>query len=317
VETLYGYATFDAVVSALQPEIQESITRTFSSCTCLDGFDKILVAYISDAWRCYVDYREIRRRFARRLQELRIEQGITQEQLAETIGKSTEHISLLERGERAPSFELLLELAHTLDVKVASLLGEEPDATGDIIDNLLPAPVPGLLPQLTEEPVGTTEQRNSDLERLNRAFNGIMEMQHLANEYGIGDILQDNGGKVLQVLILLGLKLSPGREGNDAVDVEGNEYELKTVNRLLNKNAGITTHHHLNKDILNKYRRVKAWYVAIYEGVELREIYKIPPADLEPVFSRWEQKIEQTGIPLNNPKIPIRYVRTAERVYPK
>lgn len=83
------------------------------------------------------------------------------------------------------------------------------------------------------------------------------------------DIFQDNGGKVLQVLILLGLKILPGREGNDAIDAEGNEYELKTIKRSLNKNAGVTTHHHLNRYILAKYRAVKAWYIAIYEGIEL------------------------------------------------
>jgi len=109
--------------------------------------------------------------------------------------------------------------------------------------------------------------------------------------------------------------MSPGREGNDAVDDEGNEYELKTMNRSLRKNAGITTHHHLNKDILNKYRSVKAWFVAIYEGVELKEIYKIPPQEFEPLFQQWGQKIEVVG-PLNNPKIPMRYMRKGERVYP-
>ena len=124
------------------------------------------------------------------------------------------------------------------------------------------------------------------------------------------------GGKVLQVLILLGLKMSPGREGNDAIDADGNEYELKTVNRALNARAGITTHHHLNRDILRKYRSVRAWYVAIYEGIELMEIYRIAPADLEPKFREWEQKIESTGVQINNPKIPMRLIRAGERVYP-
>lgn len=53
-------------------------------------------------------------------------------------------------------------------------------------------------------------------------------MQQLANEYGINDIFQDNGGKVFQVLILLGLRISPGREGNDAIDAEGNDKNNKS-----------------------------------------------------------------------------------------
>lgn len=139
----------------------------------------------------------------------------------------------------------------------------------------------------------------------------------MADKYGIHDILQDNGGKVLQVLILLGLRISPGREGNDARDAEGNEYELKTINRSLNKNAGVTTHHHLTTDIINKYRAVKAWYIAIYEGVELKEIYKVLPEQLEGLFQKWEEKLAtQNHQPLNNPKIPMHIVRKGERVYP-
>ena len=107
-----------------------------------------------------------------------------------------------------------------------------------------------------------------------------------------------------------------GGEGNDAIDADGNEYELKTVNLALNARAGITTHHHLNKDILDKYRQVRAWYIAIYSGIELQEIYRVTPADLEPTFTTWEEKIERTGQQLNNPKIPMRLVRQGERVYP-
>src|SRR5260370_26958038 len=117
------------------------------------------------------------------------------------------------------------------------------------------------------------------------AFEKVQELQELATEYGIADIFQDNGGKVLQVLIMLGLKISPGREGNDAVDSEGNEYELKTINSALNKNAGVTTHHHLNADILRKYRTVKAWYIAIYSAIELKEIYCLRPSELETLFT--------------------------------
>ena len=37
---------------------------------------------------------------------------------------------------------------------------------------------------------------------------------------GINDVFQDNGGKLLQVLLITGLKDIPGREGNDAVDCD-------------------------------------------------------------------------------------------------
>lgn len=263
-----------------------------------------------------MDYQAIRQRFGGKLRELRIAKGMTQEQLAEVVGKTTEHMGLLERGERSPSFELLLDIAHALETSAAILLSNDNQEGSNIADALTIAPPAAPLPEPAQETEPAKAQRQSDLERLNAAFTGIQQMQALAHEYGINDILQDNGGKVLQVLIILGLRISPGREGNDAIDAEGAEYELKTVNRSLNKNAGITTHHHLNKDILQKYRAVKAWYIAIYEGVELREIYKLYPAELAPLFDHWEQKIASTGIALNNPKIPMRYVRAGERVYP-
>ena len=263
-----------------------------------------------------MDYQEARRRLAQRLQTLRAERGITQEQLAETVGKSTEHISFLERGERSPSFEMLFDLASVLETTVSDLLNEQAGVGEALVAALEVAPPVAPLPPPAQQTPDAQEQRLTDLERLDAAMQGIREMQRLADEYGINDILQDNGGKVLQVLILLGLKISPGREGNDAIDAEGNEYELKTINRALNRNAGVTTHHHLNKDILQKYRAVRAWYIAIYEGIELKEIYKIPPASLEPIFQQWEQKIDRMGTALNNPKIPMRLVREAELVYP-
>lgn len=262
------------------------------------------------------DYQSARWRFGDRVRAGRTEKGITQEKLGELIQKSTEHISYLERGERSPSFEVILDIAQALDVPVAFLTSVDEPSDTALMRGEPVAPVTDALPEPAQETPAVAGQRRSDLERLNAAFAGIHEMQQLADEYGINDVLQDNGGKVLQVLILLGLRISPGREGNDAVDAAGNEYELKTVNQSLNKNAGITTHHHLNKDILRKYRAVTAWYIAVYEGVLLKEIYRLAPQELEPLFGVWEGKIEAQGSALNNPKIPIRLVRSSERVYP-
>jgi transcriptional regulator with XRE-family HTH domain len=191
-------------------------------------------------------YEEAKQLFGDRVQTLRKERGITQEQLAESINKSVEHISYIERGERAPSFETILDIAEALKVSVPYLMNVTPqvEISTNFITDLQTPVVPPSLVQPVEEPVNTTEERRSDLERLQTALEAIQELQNLANEYGINDVFQDNGGKVLQVLILLGLRISPGREGNDAVDAEGNEYELKTINKLLSRS--VTTHHHLN-----------------------------------------------------------------------
>jgi transcriptional regulator with XRE-family HTH domain len=63
-----------------------------------------------------MDYTEARQQFAARLSQLRREKRITQDELAELIDKTTDYISLLERGERSPSFEVILELAEALSV---------------------------------------------------------------------------------------------------------------------------------------------------------------------------------------------------------
>jgi len=134
----------------------------------------------------------------------------------------------------------------------------------------------------------------------------IARYQELASEYGIKDIFQDNGGKLLEILILTGLQNLPGRQGNDAVDEDGNEYEIKTINSKLTKS--VSTHHHLNLQILDKYRKAK-WIFAIYEDVKLLEIYEVEPEDLESYFSSWEGRIIVTCSSLNNPKIALSHIR--------
>jgi len=265
-----------------------------------------------------MEYREARQRFGRRLHEIRKENRITQEQLAELINKSTEHISFLERGERSPSFETIIDIAKAFNLSICSLMAIDTSITGaEPIQNLEVAPVlTNNLEPIEEAAFTDVKEQQTDLVRLNAGLEGVHSLQRLANEYGINDIFQDNGGKVLQVLIILGLSMSPGREGNDAIDSDGNEYELKTINISLNRTAGVTTHHHLNLDILNKYRAVKAWYIAIYEGIQLREIYRVEPAILEPLFKVWEERIKNVGA-LNNPKISIsKYIRKGELVFP-
>ncbi len=146
-----------------------------------------------------------------------------------------------------------------------------------------------------------------DRDELDKLFPFIRQYQELASKHGIDDIFQDNGGKLLQVLLITGLRALPGREGNDACDTEGVEYELKAVNVL--KTLSFSTHHHLNPVILAKYRKVN-WFFAIYEGIEIREIYRMERAALEPFFASCEAKWHaREGKDLNNPKIPVKFVR--------
>jgi len=149
---------------------------------------------------------------------------------------------------------------------------------------------------------------------LDRIFPHVREYQNLAVKHGIGDIFQDNGGKLLQVALITGLKILSGREGNDAVDEFGNEYELKSLNALLVKS--FSTHHHMNPTIIAKYRLVD-WVFAIYEAIELKAIYLLKPADMEPYYQKWEAKWHADGgKDINNPKIPLTYVlEVGKRIY--
>ena len=151
-----------------------------------------------------------------------------------------------------------------------------------------------------------------DISTFNEIYPHILKLQELAEKHGINDIFQDNGGKLLQVLLLTGLKDLPGREGNDAVDQYGNEYELKSVNIQLTKS--FSTHHHMNLTIIEKYRQVD-WIFAVYEGIRLIAIYQLTPSDLEFYYSKWENQWHSDGgKDINNPKISLKYVEEHGRV---
>lgn len=146
---------------------------------------------------------------------------------------------------------------------------------------------------------------HDDLKRLQAMWPAIEAYQALAAKHGIDDIFQDNGGKLLQVLLMMSLKIIPGREGNDAVDAAGCEYELKSVNIELT--GSFSTHHHMNPHIIAKYRKVP-WVFAIYRNINLETIYRVEPGDLEPYFKKWEEKWQGSHKDINNPKIPVKHV---------
>lgn len=145
-----------------------------------------------------------------------------------------------------------------------------------------------------------------DKAKMDALMPAVREYQALAEQHGINDIFQDNGGKLLQVILTMGLTVLSGREGNDARDDAGREYELKSVNLDLTKS--FSTHHHLNPVILAKYRQV-GWVFAVYRGIELACIHAAEPAQLEPLFTLWEEKWHRDGgKDINNPKIPVSFI---------
>lgn len=70
--------------------------------------------------------------FGAKLKQLRLEEGLTQQQLADRIGVTKSVISYYELQERYPSPEVLTKLASIFHVTTDSLLGIE--RSGDYVD---------------------------------------------------------------------------------------------------------------------------------------------------------------------------------------
>lgn len=206
---------------------------------------------------------------------LRKKLGITQDQLAFKAGIDRTYMGYIENSKHNLTLGILQKIATALETTPIVLM--------------------------------STNELHTPIQRLNFLFPYIREYQKLGHQTNkINDIFQDNGGKLLQVLLVTGLIDLAGREGNDAIDKNGNEYELKSVNILLTKS--FSTHHHMNPVIIAKYRKVD-WIFAVYESIELKEIYRLTPLQLEPYYIIWETKWNTNKKDINNPKIPLSYVR--------
>ena len=67
--------------------------------------------------------RIVQHRLGARMQALRADRELTQEVVADRIGISQKYLSELERGQKSPSWETLVAIAHKgFEIKLASLL---------------------------------------------------------------------------------------------------------------------------------------------------------------------------------------------------
>lgn len=227
----------------------------------------------------YITPESILQIIALNITDIRKKKNISQDELAYNAGIDRTYMGYIENAKNNITIGKLVQIANALQVELIDLLQVHPGGYKD----------------------------KASLDRLNAIFPHVREYQELATENGINDIFQDNGGKLLQVLLVTGLTNMPGREGNDAMDAEGNEYELKSLNIELTK--GFSTHHHMNPTIIKKYREVD-WIFAVYKGIELLELYKLTPTEMEMFYQKWETKWHADGgKDINNPKIPLKYVR--------
>lgn len=69
-------------------------------------------------------------RFGRVVRQLRKEQGLTQEKLAELSDLDTTYISMIERAARIPTIRTLFALARALHVSASSLISATEEEIG-------------------------------------------------------------------------------------------------------------------------------------------------------------------------------------------
>lgn len=133
------------------------------------------------------------------------------------------------------------------------------------------------------------------------------KLQKYGTDKNIVSVFDDGGYRELLLSTLFDIKLHTGRHGDDAYDESGNNFELKTVNLVdtsgnLRIKPGITTCHHVNQEIINRYRNLHAWLVGIFFVNEPVAIYEVPAEKLEPYLKIWEEQVKDKGH-INNPKI--------------
>lgn len=140
------------------------------------------------------------------------------------------------------------------------------------------------------------------------------EFKRFAEDYGITNLYADNNVQQLQQALYLGLSFQPQRRANDAIDCYGNNWELKSL--TISKNTrGFSTANPLTFSTIERYRKCCFGFSIYYTGTMLAEMYVASPREMKEILDILEDKI-RAGHCLNNPKIPLDYVRThALKVY--
>jgi Restriction endonuclease PvuII len=144
-----------------------------------------------------------------------------------------------------------------------------------------------------------------DFSEMQQALLHVQKLQEIALRHGINDVFQDNGGRIIQIILALNLAVLPGRTGNDAADSSDEQYELKSI--CIPGGGGFSTNHHLNRPIIAKYRRV-SWIFAFFKGYTMVEIYRVRPKMMEPMYAKWLSELSGRDH-LNNPKVPVKFVK--------
>ena len=80
--------------------------------------------------------KEVLSKFGRRIRELRKQQGLTQEKLAERAGLHHTYVGAIERGEQNVSLKNIAKIAQALGVEVGEFFPFTPKDVKDKIDTI-------------------------------------------------------------------------------------------------------------------------------------------------------------------------------------
>ena len=77
-----------------------------------------------------------------------------------------------------------------------------------------------------------SDEHKAKIARLEKLWENLHELADMCKEYGIQDMLQDNGLKVMQQLVYLNMDFLPGREGNDSISKATPHNDMKNPHHL-------------------------------------------------------------------------------------
>jgi len=229
---------------------------------------------------------ELLEKIGRGVRSARVREGFSQKFLADKAGSSTKEIGPIERGERNLTIGSLCNLSSALEIEPTQLLSGE---------------------------LGSDNKGASDVDRLNNLMGSLRKLQLLGDEKGVKDVFSSSGMRLLQILIVTGLKGLESRDDYDAVDVGGNKYEIKTLNNKTIR--AFPTHSRMSEKVIERYEKVD-WIFAIYDGVELREIYCVRKQQMGLFYEKWrarlsnnQDKEKEPKWKAVNPRISLSFVR--------
>jgi Restriction endonuclease PvuII len=146
----------------------------------------------------------------------------------------------------------------------------------------------------------------------------ILQLAHplesAANRAGIHNVFDDGGLRTLLLCTMLGISPLRGRLGDDACDLVGRHFELKTVNlKAANgtrrRLSGVSSDHSLSEATIDRYTALDGWIIGVFWAHVPIQVWQVPAVAFQTTLDTWRRQIRERGKDLANPKFPWSIVR--------